>query len=110
MFRTLRLTTFVTLAVLLVTSTLGLAANTAMSGTLQNVDAQRGRITLKSDEGKTVELQAPASLLTGLQAGDAVEVRMSGEQATSIHKQGGTSRPGMSETQITEPKTKPSTR
>jgi len=58
-----------------------------LSATIQDLDAQSGTITLKRKDGKTVELQASAALLGGLQAGDAVEVAMSGKQATSIHKQ-----------------------
>jgi hypothetical protein len=33
-----------------------------------------------------VDLQAPAAMLTGLQVGDAVEVKMTGTRATEIRK------------------------
>ena len=93
MFRTLRSTLAIALAALFVVSAVALAADTTMSGTVQKVDTQKGQITLRSDEGKSVELQAPADLLAGLQTGDAVEVKVSGQKATMIHKQEGASRP-----------------
>jgi len=95
MFRTLRSTLAIALAALFVVSAVALAADTTMSGTVQKVDTQKGQITLRSDEGKTVELQAPADLLAGLQTGDAVEVKVSGQKATLIHKQQGALRPEM---------------
>lgn len=58
----------------------------ALSGTVQEVNAQGETFTLETAEGNTVELQAPAELLAGLQVGDAVEVSKSGNQATAIHK------------------------
>lgn len=107
MFRTLRRTTLVALAVVLVASAVALAADGTVSGTLQQVDPQKERITLKSDEGKIVELQAPASLLSGLRAGDTVAVRMTEQQVTSIYKQGRQQWPGMSATKSPEPTRKP---
>ena len=87
----------VTFAVLFIVSTVALAAEESLSGTVQSVNAREGTITLKSDEGKTVELKAPAALLTDLQAGDVVEVKASGKQATMINKMGATPRrPGQS--------------
>ncbi len=96
MFRTLRIfrsTLTVALAVLFIASAVALAAEATVSGTVQNVDAQQGRITLSSGEDKTVELRAPAALLEGLQSGDAVEVKVSGQKATFIRKQEGVQRP-----------------
>jgi len=78
----------VTFAVLFMVSTVALAAEESLTGTVQSVDTREGTLTLKSEDGKTVELKAPAALLTGLQAGDAVEVRASGKQATMINKMG----------------------
>jgi hypothetical protein len=49
---------------------------------------------LSSEEGTTV-LYAPAELLTGLQNGDAVEVKMSGQKAMFIRQQVGVQRPDM---------------
>ena len=95
MFRTLRIlrsTLIVALAVLFIASAVALAAEATISATVQNVDAQQGRITLNSGEDKTVELRAPAALLDGLQSGDVVEVKVSGPKATFIRKQEGAQR------------------
>ena len=87
MFRTLRKTLTVTLAMLCMTPALALAADGSLSGTVQNVDPQQGRITVRTGEDNVVELRAPADLLLGLQSGDAVEVKRSGQQATFIKRQ-----------------------
>ena len=95
MVRTLRSTLAVALAMLFVASAVALAADETVSGTIQSVDARKGQITVKSEAGQTVELQAPVELLAGLQAGDAVEVRMSGQKARLIRKQDSAQRPDM---------------
>jgi hypothetical protein len=95
MVRILRSTLIVALAVLFVVPVVALAADETVSGTIQSVDTRKGQITLKSDEGKTVQLQAPAALLAGLEAGDAVQVKVSGQKATMIHRQEGAQRPDM---------------
>jgi hypothetical protein len=77
----------VALAVLCVTSAVALAADSILAGTVQNVDPQQGRITVRAGEDNVVELRAPAELLIGLQSGDAVEVKRSGQQATFIKRQ-----------------------
>ena len=87
MFRTLRKTLTVALAVLCVTSAVALAADGSLSGTVQNVDPQQGRITVRAGEDNVVELRAPAEMLIGLQSGDAVEVKRAGPQATFIKRQ-----------------------
>lgn len=87
MFHTLYKTITVALAVLWVTSVVALAANDTISGTVQNVDPQQGRITVRAGGDNVVELRAPAELLLGLQNGDAVEVKRSGQQATFIQRQ-----------------------
>jgi hypothetical protein len=87
MFYTLRKTLTVTLAVLCVTSVVALATDGTLAGTVQNVDPQQGRITVRAGEDNVVELRAPADLLIGLQSGDAVEVKRSGQQATFIKRQ-----------------------
>jgi hypothetical protein len=87
MFRILRKTLTVALATLCVTSAVTLAADGTVSGTVQNVDPQQGRITVRAGEDNVVELRAPADLLIGLQSGDAVEVKRSGQQATFIKRQ-----------------------
>jgi hypothetical protein len=58
----------------------------AMSGTIEEVNPQEQSFTLKTTTGPTVNLQAPAELLAGLQVGDVVEVKRSGTQAMEIHK------------------------
>jgi len=87
MFRTLRKTLIVALTGLFVISAVALAADSTLSGTVQNVDPQQGRITVRAGEDNVVELRAPAELLIGLQDGDAVEVKRSGQQATYIKRQ-----------------------
>lgn len=62
------------------------AASTTVSATVQEVNAQKETITVKTEHGENVQLQAPAAMLAGLQAGDAVEVKMAGTRATAIHK------------------------
>jgi hypothetical protein len=85
---TLRRTLAVALAVLCVASVVALAADTTVVGTIQHIDPTKGHLTLRSEEGKTVQLQAPAALLSSLQAGDAVEVKVAGQKATLIHRLG----------------------
>jgi Cu/Ag efflux protein CusF len=79
-------------AVLFVVSTLPLAAQETTSGTVQGtvqqMDAKAGTLTLRSEDGRMVELTAPATLLHDLQTGDAVEVRTSGNQVTTITMKG----------------------
>jgi sporulation protein YlmC with PRC-barrel domain len=60
-----------------------------LSATITDLDAQQGTLTLKTPAGETVDLQAPATLLSGLQAGDVVEVSRSGNQVTTIRKKNG---------------------
>jgi hypothetical protein len=62
------------------------AAGKGMSATVQAVNAQAETITLKTENNEQVELQAPAAMLADLQAGDTVEVKMSGKRATEIRK------------------------
>lgn len=61
-------------------------AGTGVSATVQEVNPQEENITLKTAQGESVELQAPAAMLEGLQVGDAVEVKMTGTRATEIRK------------------------
>ena len=89
MYHTLRITLVVVWSALLLASAVAPAAEVTVSGTVQNVDPQQGRLLLSSEEGNTVELQAPAELLTGLQNGDAVRVHVSGRTATFIRRHEG---------------------
>jgi hypothetical protein len=87
MFRILRKTLTGALALWCATAALALAADSTLSGTVQNVDPQQGRITVRAGEDNIVELRAPTELLIGLQSGDTVEVKRSGQQATFIKRQ-----------------------
>ena len=93
MFRTCRSSLTVALAVLFIASAVALAAEEAVSGSVENVDPQQGRMILRADEGRAMELRAPTELLIGLQNGDTVEVRISGQRATLIQRQEGVRRP-----------------
>jgi sporulation protein YlmC with PRC-barrel domain len=64
----------------------GNAAGAGVSATVQEVNAQTETIKLKTAQGESMELQAPAAMLTGLAVGDAVEVKMTGMRATEIRK------------------------
>jgi sporulation protein YlmC with PRC-barrel domain len=64
----------------------GTASGSGVSATVQEVNAQTETIKLKTAQGESVELQAPAAMLTGLEVGDAVEVKMTGMRATEIRK------------------------
>ena len=61
-------------------------AGTGVSATVQEVNAQEETIKLKTDRGASVELQAPAAMLSNLQAGDTVEVKMTETRAIEIRK------------------------
>ena len=54
MFRTIRSTLVVALAVLFVASAVALAADETVLGTVQKLDVQKGRITLQSPEGQSM--------------------------------------------------------
>jgi sporulation protein YlmC with PRC-barrel domain len=62
------------------------SAGTGVSATVQEVNTQAENITLRTAQGESVALQAPAAMLEGLQVGDAVEVKMTGSRATEIRK------------------------
>ena len=93
MFQRYRTLLLVALTILCAASALALAAEGVLSGTIQNVDPRQGRLTVRTGEDSVVELRAPAELLTGLQTGDAVDVRRSGQQVTLIHRHEGVQRP-----------------
>ena len=94
MFHRLRKTLIIILTGLCVTSAVALAAEGTLSGTVQNVDPQQGRLIVRAEEeDNVVALRAPTALLTGLQVGDVVEVKRSGQRATLIRRQEGVQRP-----------------
>jgi Cu/Ag efflux protein CusF len=70
------------------TSKAGAQSDEIISATVQGVDAQQETVTLRTSDGETVDLRAPADLLAGLQAGDAVDVAMVGKEVRTIHKKG----------------------
>ncbi|HEY7493070.1 MAG TPA: hypothetical protein VIH59_18405 [Candidatus Tectomicrobia bacterium] len=78
--------------VLLIVATVALAAeetgSQTVSGTIQQMNTKEGTLTLKAENGKTMELTAPPMLLNDLQTGDAVEVRTSGNHVTRINMKG----------------------
>jgi len=55
-------------------SSMGASQGQGMNATVTEVDRQQGMITLRSSNGKTVELQVPEAMLSDLQSGDRVEV------------------------------------
>ena len=75
-------------AVLLVGSTVALAAEEIASGTIQQMNMREGTLALKSEDGRIIELTAPRTLLNELQTGDAVEVNTSGDYVTGIIMKG----------------------
>jgi hypothetical protein len=89
MVRTLRMTLIAALAVLCVISPLALADDGTLSGTIQNVDPQQGRITVRVGEEDVLELRAPADLLIGFRSGDVVEVKRAGQKAVFIQRREG---------------------
>jgi predicted PhzF superfamily epimerase YddE/YHI9 len=64
----------------------GTANGTAISAIVQAVNAQAETVTLKTQQGESMELRAPMTMLEDLQAGDLVEVKMAGTRATEIRK------------------------
>jgi hypothetical protein len=53
---------------------MGQGQGQGMQATVQDVDKQNGSVTLRSADGKSVELEVPQSMLSDLEAGDSVEV------------------------------------
>jgi sporulation protein YlmC with PRC-barrel domain len=64
----------------------GSSAGAGLSATVQEVNTQNETVKLKTAQGDSVELQAPAASLANLQVGDVVEVKMVGTRATEIRK------------------------
>lgn len=94
MIRRLQRTVTVLLTGLWLTSAMALAAEGTLSGSVQNVDPQQGRLIVREEPGDSmVDLRAPTDLLTGLQVGDVIEVKRLGQQATFIRRKGEVQRP-----------------
>jgi len=78
----------VALAMLCLLSTGPLAAEEILSGTVQQVNAPAGTLTLRLVDGKTATLTAPTALLNDLYTGDAVEVQRAGQQVIGLNMKG----------------------
>ena len=67
MLRRIHTTLAVILTGLCLTSAIALAADDTLSGSVQNVDPQQGRLIVRAEPGDSiVDLRAPTDLLTGL--------------------------------------------
>jgi hypothetical protein len=73
------------------TGTMGMQDEKAISATVSEVDQQDKRLSLRLEDGETVDLQVSDTLLSTLQEGDSVEV--------SIRKSYTAQQPGMGDTQ-----------
>lgn len=56
------------------TGTMGMQSEQAISATVENIDKQQRMITLRPDQGESIEMTVPEAMLSDLQAGDSVEV------------------------------------
>jgi translation initiation factor IF-1 len=55
-------------------STMDMQQHQAISATVEEVNQQENRVSLRLDDGNTVEMQVPAAMVSDLQQGDSVEV------------------------------------
>ena len=83
-----------TLAVLLVTSTMALAVakkpvkSTTVSGLVEAVDTKNALITVKTDDGKSVNYKvANKKLLSGVKVNDQVTIQLAGKSVKTLTKQ-----------------------
>jgi hypothetical protein len=82
------------LAVLFVTSTMALAApkktakSTTVSGMVEAVDATHALITVKTDDGKSLNYKVGnKKLLNGVKTGDQVMMQVAGKSVKTLTKQ-----------------------
>lgn len=54
--------------------TMEMQSEQAISATVENIDKQQRMITLRPDQGESIEMTVPEAMLSDLQAGDSVEV------------------------------------
>ena len=73
----------------------GMQDHQAISATVEEVDQEEKSLSLRLDDGKTVDLQVPEAMLSTLQKGDSVEV--------SIRKADKGQTPGMGGSQPSQP-------
>ena len=76
-------------------SQMGMHHGQAISATVEEVDQEEKSLSLRLDDGKTVDLQVPEAMLSTLQKGDSVEV--------SIRKADKGQTPGMGGSQPSQP-------
>jgi len=57
------------------------AMGQGISATVQEVDQQDRKVTLRTQDGESVELQVPQQMLTTLQEGDSVEISIRKSQS-----------------------------
>jgi len=55
-------------------STMEMQQHQSISATVEEVNQQENRVSLRLDDGNTVEMQVPAGMVSDLQQGDSVEV------------------------------------
>jgi nitrous oxidase accessory protein NosD len=65
-----------------------LAAETVLSGTVQQINAPERTLTLQFVDGNTLTLTAPPGVLNDVHPGDAVEVRTAGSLVTGLTMKG----------------------
>lgn len=61
-------------------------AQMTVSGTVKQINAAKGLITITREAGGTMTGQAPPNLLTNIKAGDKVSMAMNGPRVMSITK------------------------
>ena len=87
MFSKRRFVQTVTLLVLCLMAMSVYAAEETIVGLVRNVNTETGVFSLSAEDGGLLELRAPAAFLAHLQAGDVVQVRLSGTRVIDISKQ-----------------------
>lgn len=75
------------LAVLLVSSALALAAE-IVTGTIQDMDRDRGTFTLLTKDDETMMLKVNPQFLEGIEVGDRVYVEIDNGVLKVLHKEG----------------------
>ncbi len=87
MYRKFAKALILALTTLAMVTTLALACGQEVSGKVTRVDTKKGRITLRTDDGKTHVLRAPGMLLANLPAGQMVEFKLEGNRVKSLKRQ-----------------------
>ena len=74
------------LAALLAAPSLALAATETVSGMVQEVDMDNGRLVITTDADETRELTVPKELLKGVEPGHNVTIQIVDGKVTAIDK------------------------